>query len=73
MISGGLVTQYTGTITLTFGAGLPAGNYTFTVNTKSGNIPGLLDAVGNPIARSPSREFHAPVTAGLRPEPADAG
>ena len=62
MISGGLVTQYTGTITLTFGAGLPAGNYTFTVNTAGGKIPGLVDAAGNADRAALRRELHAPVS-----------
>ncbi len=55
--SGGFITAYTGTINLTFGTGLPAGNYTFTAHTAGGLIPGLDDAAGNPIAQAFTRTF----------------
>ena len=55
--SGGFITAYTGTINLTFGAGLPAGNYTFTVHTAGGLIPGLVDAAGNPIQQNFTQTF----------------
>ena len=70
--SGGFITAYTGTINLTIGTGLPAGNYTFTVNTAGGLIPGLVDAAGNPIPQAFTRTFDAPVAACIHHQPADA-
>ena len=55
--SGGFITAYTGTINLTFGTGLPAGSYTFTVHTAGGLIPGLVDAAGNPISQDFTSTF----------------
>ncbi len=55
--SNGFTTAYTGTINLTFGTGLPAGNYTFTVHTAGGLIPGLVDAAGNPIQQNFTSTF----------------
>ena len=55
--SGGFIVAYTGTINLTFATGLPAGNYTFTVHTAGGHIPGLVDAAGNPIPQDFTSTF----------------
>jgi hypothetical protein len=52
VISGGFITQYTGTITLTFAAGLPNGSYNFVAHTTDTKYPGLVDAAGNPLAQS---------------------
>ncbi len=50
--TGNFIFAYAGAINLTFGPGLPAGNYVFTAHTAGGNIPGLTDAAGNPLASS---------------------
>lgn len=48
-LNGTNIQSYKGRIDLKFAAGLPAGNYTFTVHTNELQYPGLVDAAGNAI------------------------
>jgi hypothetical protein len=48
---------YTGTISLTFAPGLPAGTYWFVARTPGNGYQGLQDAAGNPLNGTPTQPY----------------
>ena len=56
--TGTYITDYNGTIALTFAPGLPAGSYKLIAHTKELTYPGLQDAAGNALSADFTYSFN---------------